>query len=214
MNLNEIRDVLKNVYGESPGKIPFELIGFDACLMGSYECANNISGYARYMVASEESENGLGWYYTDWVSELAGNPASNGAILGEKICSGSLTDCRRINDSTYATFSVIDLTKISQLREAHEEYFTAALANINKKTGFAAEFDGIAKSSDTESYHAKNESTFYVDLKSLAMNTRHLLPQASDKLLQAIKSAVVDTPKNGEGRNGGGISTYYPMQVT
>ena len=42
---------------------PFELIGFDACLMASVEMASVASPYAKYMVASEEVEPGSGWDY-------------------------------------------------------------------------------------------------------------------------------------------------------
>ena len=41
------------------------LIGFDACTRATYENANNIYGFAKYMVASEENESGYGWYYSD-----------------------------------------------------------------------------------------------------------------------------------------------------
>ena len=81
---------IKNVYGNSPAKPPFEIIGFDACLRASYECANNLDGFARYIVASKDSESGRGWYYTDWLNEFANNPATNGKVLGAIICFTSL----------------------------------------------------------------------------------------------------------------------------
>ncbi len=207
MSLNALSSAVKSVYGESPARPPFELIGFDTCLMGSYECANNINGFARYMVASEESENGLGWYYTDWLTELAQNPASNGAVLGEKICSGSLADCKHHNDWTASTFSVVDMSAFPRLKQAHEEYFTSALNRANTSRRFISDFDYIVhgEGSLTEGYKG-----CYVDLKSLATNTQYLLPDASRNLLSAIDAVIVGQPSNGAERIGGGISTYYP----
>ena len=40
-----------------------EWIGFDACLMASLETARMASPYARYMIASQETEPATGWDY-------------------------------------------------------------------------------------------------------------------------------------------------------
>ncbi len=207
MSLNALSSAIKRVYGESPAKPPFELIGFDTCLMGSYECANNINGFARYMVASEANENGYGWYYTDWLAQLAEHPESNGAVLGEKICSGSLEDCKRKNDWLQSTFSVVDMSAFHRLQQAHEEYFTAAINQANTSTRFISDFANIV---DGEGSLTEGYSKCYVDLKSLATNTQNLLPEASRNLLSAIDAVIVGQPSNGAERTGGGISTYYP----
>jgi len=56
------------------GGFNVELIGFDTCLMSSLEVASVVSGYASYMIASEESEPAEGWRYDTLVSYLAKNP--------------------------------------------------------------------------------------------------------------------------------------------
>ena len=43
----------------------FEFVGFDACLMGTVETAGLMASYARYMVASQETEPGCGWEYME-----------------------------------------------------------------------------------------------------------------------------------------------------
>ena len=40
----------------------FDFIGFDACLMATVENGIMLSQYADYMIASEETEPGVGWY--------------------------------------------------------------------------------------------------------------------------------------------------------
>ena len=60
LSLAELREAFEN----SPvAKEPLEWIGFDACLMGSLEVANLCAPYARYMIASQEEEPGMGWDY-------------------------------------------------------------------------------------------------------------------------------------------------------
>ncbi len=48
-----------------------EMIGFDACLMATLECAIALSPYASYMVASEEIEPGTGWDFTALLAAIA-----------------------------------------------------------------------------------------------------------------------------------------------
>ena len=55
------------------GGVYFDFIGFDTCLMGTVENALMLTAHADYLIASEETEPGLGWYYTNWLSRLSAN---------------------------------------------------------------------------------------------------------------------------------------------
>lgn len=206
MSFNAIRIALEEIYGKSPVKTPFEIIGFDTCSMASYESAKTIEGFAKYMVASEAPENGFGWYYTDWLNLLAEHPESNGAVLGEKICSSSLEDCKRHNDSNESTFSVVDISKLDRLYVAHQKFFTEAL-NRSKDSGqFSTRFDRMAKNVPMKQYN-----NAYIDLKVLAEGSKNFMPDAADDLITAVSDVVVGKPSNGAlYRESGGISTYYP----
>jgi hypothetical protein len=54
-------------------KTKFDFIGFDACLMATYETASVLSPYANYMLASEEKEPSGGWNYTTLMTKLGSN---------------------------------------------------------------------------------------------------------------------------------------------
>ena len=62
--LNEMRTAMDaSVFkGGADGK-KLDLVGFDACLMGSLECMTIWQDYADYYVGSEELEPGDGWNY-------------------------------------------------------------------------------------------------------------------------------------------------------
>ncbi|MBR6887610.1 MAG: hypothetical protein IKN16_04110 [Selenomonadaceae bacterium] len=197
-----IKSTLESLYTPSVKAPPFEIIGFDACLMSSMESARSIEGFARYMVASEAEEDFKGWHYTDWLNELVKNPKTTGANLGEKICLSSYNNSSKKSE---ATFSVVDMAQFSNLSNAHQNFFSEAVTRAKNSKGFATEFHRIAKNPKTEEY-----DNWYVDLKSLATNTQYLMPTSSSNLLNAINNAIVGTPYNGNLRTGGGISTYYP----
>ena len=63
----------------------FDIVGFDACLMGSVELTLAISEYADYYVASAEVEPGFGQDYRGWVSALGANPDYDSFELGKMI---------------------------------------------------------------------------------------------------------------------------------
>ena len=56
--------------------VAFDFIGFDACLMATAENALMLTKHADYLIASEETEPGVGWYYTNWLTSLGKDPSS------------------------------------------------------------------------------------------------------------------------------------------
>ncbi|MBQ5449159.1 MAG: hypothetical protein IIT57_03885, partial [Treponema sp.] len=55
------------------GGVKFDFVGFDACLMATAETALMMNRHADYMIASEETEPGIGWYYTNWLNDFGRN---------------------------------------------------------------------------------------------------------------------------------------------
>ena len=212
LSLNEIRDGFAAVYDNSAENPPFEVVGFDTCLMATYELANDLYGFSRYMVASEELEPGNGWEYTGLLSSLAENPAMSGAGLGQSICDSYYKGCEEYWTEDNATLSVIDLSKIPQLRTAYENFGIEALkysAQDSKK--FFATLGRHA--SRAENYGGNTrESGYYdmIDLGDLARKTKNLLPESSTALVDAIDEAVVYKVNGVYRDQGSGISGFYP----
>ena len=51
--------------------------------MATLETAMVCNTYADYMIASEESEPGTGWYYTDWLTALSQNTSASTESIGK-----------------------------------------------------------------------------------------------------------------------------------
>jgi len=212
LSLNEIHDAFAAVFNNSAENPPFEVIGFDTCLMATYELANDLYGFGRYMVASEEVEPGNGWEYTGLLTALANNPAMSGAGLGQSICDSYYKGCEDVWSEDNVTLSVIDLAKIPQLREAYENFGVEALKlSSENPQKFFSNFGRQANRSENYGGNTR-ESGYYdmIDLGDLAKKSKKLLPQTSENLIQAIDEAVV-YKINGEYRDkGSGISGFYP----
>lgn len=59
--------LLSGISGSKLGKVDrsfrLSLLGFDACLMGSYDVLEALAPLTHFFLASEENEPGHGWNY-------------------------------------------------------------------------------------------------------------------------------------------------------
>jgi hypothetical protein len=76
----------------------FELIGLDACLMSQLEVYTALQPYARYAVASEEVEPGLGWAYSAFLSLLVYDPLIDTEQLAINIVETYIDQDERVVD--------------------------------------------------------------------------------------------------------------------
>ena len=106
MTLDELATGLKN------GGCTFDVIGFDACLMATLETAMVLEPYADYMIASEETEPGIGWYYTGWLTSLTQNTSMPTTDLGKKLIDDYVATCKSKTPQSQATLSLIDLAEL------------------------------------------------------------------------------------------------------
>ncbi len=212
LTLNEVKDAFAAVYDANTENPPFEVIGFDTCLMATYEMANTIYGLSHYMVASEEVEPGNGWEYKSWLSALGNNPAMSGAGLGQVICNSYYQGCEDAWSEDTVTLSVVDLTKLPNLRTAYENFGIEALRlSAQNPRKFFSQFGRSAKNS--ENYGGNTRESGYFDMVyigDLANNAKDLLPQTATTLIRAIDDAVIHKVTGPYRSNGSGISGFYP----
>ena len=211
LSLNDIRQAFDAVYEPSVEKPPFELIGFDACLMATYETAHMLEGLTRYMVGSEEVEPGCGWYYTDWVGALAKNQAMGGNGLGKVICDSYVKGCEDEDVDDAITLSVIDMSKLPALKVAYDAFGIEALETAAKqpKKFFSAYAREAKKAENYGGNTRKQGFTNMVDLADLAKASKEQLPKSSNQLIKAVNDAVI-YKVNGYCRDqGSGISGFH-----
>jgi len=122
------------------GDNKLEFIGYDACLMAVQDVAQKNSLHAKYMVASQENEPGMGWAYDYWLPTLCNNPNTDTFTILKKIADSYVEVC----DETYAywgyeppktTMSVLDLDKSTTFMDSWEEAITET--NISSTADFA-----------------------------------------------------------------------------
>ena len=219
MTFSAIRKAISDAVGDDQTR-RFELIGFDACLMGTLEIAEALKDVGRYLAASQDIEPGRGWDYTSFLNFISGNPSADGAAIGKAIAEGYLAKVNKYSQSAAdsLTFSTTKLAAIPRLRAA----LAALSVKLRNRLESGADssrlstWQAIAQSrSRSPDFFASNldiaSTTDAVDLRSLIDGLEDPASAEQTELIDAINSAVVHKLENIKYRdNVGGLNVMFP----
>jgi len=210
LTVKEFRAAFESVSAPNPQDPPFDIIGFDACLMATVDVAGAFREFGSCLVASEELEPGNGWYYTGWLQALAENPDMSAEQLGTAICDAYVQGCEISGTGDDITLSVVDLSKAEALLEAYNALGIQALVETMDDPAFYTAFSRGAITA--ESYGGNTEEQGYtnmVDLGHLARNSASLLPESAAKVLSALEECVLYRVHGPYRSESTGLSCYY-----
>jgi hypothetical protein len=206
---------------QNTGVDKFELIGFDACLMGQIEVFGSLYPYSNYMVASEEVIPGYGWSYAAWLGQLAQNPAVDGSGLSQSIIStyvindvvlsdGRATSDEIAQEEATTTLSAIESARVPDVIGAMNQ-FVSAVASLDQS--LVAEARTYSRS--YFSLFGEDVSPSFIDLGNfsevlMTLTDDATIQQTAIQLQTAIASAVV-AEKHGVNMSGSnGIAFHFP----
>ena len=211
LTVQEIHDAVSGAL-EDTGVEKLDLLGFDACLMATYEVATNMAPLADRMVASSELEPGHGWDYHAYQA-VADDPNATADDLGTAIVDGFRAQAQAEGTDANVTLALIDLTQMDVVDQAVAD-FTAALEDRGADVAPAI---GRVRP-DSYSYGRSpdpSQDTFMTDLGDLAArigNEALDVSAEADALQKAINDAVVHKVSGPEAEAFTGLSVYFPPQ--
>lgn len=187
-----------------------EMIGFDACLMGSIETAWFLRDYAEYFVASQELEPGEGWDYT-FLEKL--NDCANGAELGRLIVDSYIAFYEDLFDKkpyqkADVTLSCTDLSKVDAVEQAMDALFGVVNKDVvsgnitnasrcrNRAKGFGRVRDGDFNGFDL------------IDILHMTTLLKNEYADSATQLEKALGEYIVYSRSNT--LNANGVSVYHP----
>ncbi|MCQ2418981.1 MAG: clostripain-related cysteine peptidase [Clostridia bacterium] len=199
MTLANINTALKNA------KCKFDFIGFDACLMATLETDLVCNSYADYMIASEESEPGTGWYYTNWLNQLSQDTSTPTVELAKTIIDNFVSASCAQQPNAQVTLSVVDLAELDGTIPDALRDFAASTNELVKSDNYKQVADARAV---TRQFAAKSKLN-QIDLVDFAtrVNTKE-----AKALAKALKSCVKYNQTTIT--NSYGISMYFPYETT
>ncbi len=176
------------------GGVKFDTVIFDACNMCTLEMAMALDGYADYMVGAESYVNGVGIYYTDWLSLLDKDPRD----YGEKIVRDYMDHIAE--DYLQGSMSVIRLNTMDEVYEAYINYLKEAKKNLD-----AGDYSTYYQARGNCGYYEENDSVDLITLANSYQNSK------STPLINAVVNTVVYTESDFV--YGHGLMAYSPYEA-
>jgi hypothetical protein len=195
---------------EEAGVEKLDLLGFDACLMATYEVASTLAPLADRLVASSELEPGHGWDYTA-LQVLADDPSTDVDTLGTALVDGFEAQAQEAGTDSDITLSLVDLTQMDAVDGAMGE-LTAALIEradtVSPVVGRTLAVNhGYGRNPDPSA------DTFMTDLGALVAQIGIEALDVSDQadaVMRAINDAVVHKIQGPAAADYSGLSIYFP----
>ena len=201
MSLAGINTALKD------GGVYFDFVGFDTCLMATVENALVVSNYADYLVASEETEPGVGWYYTDWLNAFGKDTSMETIQIGKNIIDSYTAECARTCPGQKTTLSLIDLCELSQT-------VPKELADFSKDTSEMISGDNFQAVSNARSGTREFATSSRIDQVDLVDFAIRMDTTQAKELADTLKGAIKYNRTSSNMTNAYGLSIYFPYQRT
>ncbi|MCR5825760.1 MAG: peptidase C11 [Oscillospiraceae bacterium] len=190
----------------SDAGVSFDFIGFDACLMATLENALMLSKHADYLIASEETEPGVGWYYTNWLSKLSANTSMPTIEIGKNIVDDFVSVCAQKCRGQDTTLSVVDLAELECTVPETFRAFAADTLSLQE-----SDFARVSHARGSAREFAASNKIDQVDMVHLATN---LGSDDAQALADALLSAVKYNKTSSSVSNAYGLSVYFPYRRT
>ena len=186
------------------GGVKFDFIGYDACLMATLENALMCAKHADYLIASEESEPGTGWYYTNWLTELGRDTSLSTLDVGQRICDDFVTQSARQCPGQQTTLSLIDLAELEYTVPGKFASFSRSISDMvaNK------EYKAISNARSGAREFARSTRIDQVDLADLC----NRMDTGESRALSAALTEAVKYNRTGNISRAYGLSVYFPYQ--
>ncbi len=228
--LNELDGALAEIQRQT-GMDKFELIGLDACLMAHLEVFTVLEPYARYAVASQETEPAVGWAYASFIQALSDNPNMDGADLAKRIVNSYIDEDQRILDDQAraemmngrapsaaqlsrkmgenVTLSAVDLSALPELNSAVND-----LAYSLQGAGGNAVAKAQKYAQAYTSVFGRSVPASYIDLGNFTQILQDQLRGDGLQSIQRVQNAIDDmviAERHGSSKKGSnGVSIYFP----
>lgn len=201
MDLAEINQALAD------GGVKYDFVGFDACLMATVETALMLDAHSDYLIASEETEPGIGWYYTDWLTELSENTSMSTIEIGQHIVDDFVNKCATQCAGQKTTLSVVDLAELS----ATVPEDLTAFASYTTELIETKEYSTVSTARASTREFASSSQIDQIDLIDFAIK---LGSDEGEALAEALKGAVKYNNTSSNMTNAYGLSIYFPYRKT
>lgn len=209
LNLEELHQGIADGLAAA-GVAQLDMLGFDACLMATYEVASELAPVARRMVASQELEPGHGWDYRS-LQVLVDQPGVDVDTLGRALLDGFKAQAEASQTSSDITLHLIDLTQMPALDAALATFAAAVDARaaqvapvIGETRAHTLEFGRSPDGEETTHMTDLGQLVAEIGIEALDVSAE------ADAVSRAINDVVLASVKGRARLGATGLSIYFP----
>ena len=230
LSLPEMQAAFEEAFEKDQSKKIFDLIGFDACLMGSVEVANIFEPYAKYLLASEDLESGEGW---NWENVIRNADTNHDDVTGdnlniERFARAIVNDYSSVKTDDVPggfskTLSVVNLDKLKMVKEKFNAVASTAAIALQSEEKSALRNAFFNAAIEASGYGKRGQKSsddrISIDWKNFAqiakknVNTGSVIETLND-FIHAFDEYVIYSSHNNEYANGvsfGGLEETAPL---
>lgn len=189
-----------------------DLLGMDACLMSNLEVAFQVRPYAKYLVASEESEPNDGWPYERLLRHLVDDPNLPTAQIADHIVQDYIRSYLDRGYTDAVTQTALELGRMDELTTPLDALANALLAENREQMRFNL-WNAMFRTTRFWGDTLLDVTHFCEELEKQAISpaTRQASQQVRLALAQGAGRFVVAEKHNGKKvARCGGVTIYLP----
>ncbi len=188
----------------------FDLIGFDACLMGDLLVLKAMKGFADYMISSQDIEPAHGWDYNAFTA-IVDSPAITVEALGKLVVDGFYAQATKKKQASSVTLALYKLANV----QAVEDKVQALAYQMKQQVAVTPNALGIGRNNALEFGRSTDpDESFYMvdvgDLATEAAKQSDALGPSKDALLKALDDLVVAKVAGEVTARATGVALYHP----
>lgn len=195
----------------STGVDKLDMIGFDACLMATYEVVSTLAPYADYMVASEEVEPGHGWNYGQ-LAVIEEDPGTDAPALASAMLEGYSEQAEAEGTDSDITLGILDLAGVDELQAAMSDVADAYIDDPGAYTPelASAQQDVLEFGRDPDPAYSMYQIDLGGFLANLVESGDSELAERATSAIEALDAMVIEHVAGPATSASTGLSIYFP----
>lgn len=195
LTLDEMQQAIRNT------GVKFEMIGFDACLMGGLETACAFYDTADYLIASEDFESGRGWEYRNWLTILGSDSSTAMSELAKVIIDDFVKESYAYDSD--GILALVDLRYARLLFQSWVDFAYASKDDLlacnysmqmsrsdRASLRFATPLERIMRDPWEALFESESNGDYYIEEYNYAVDLMALANTLNTEEAEALKSAL------------------------
>ncbi|MFP4497497.1 MAG: clostripain-related cysteine peptidase [Vulcanimicrobiota bacterium] len=184
-----------------------DVLGMDACLMGTLEVAYDMRNYSAFQVLSERSEPGTGWPHDTVLGYLKSNPTATARDFASIIVD-KYRDHYSNESYNYPTLTALDSSKVGAIAQAVDVFSVECINNMDDTLESALETARTSAAPADSAFSSYRDLIGFCNVIAGSNGVTNQIQLYAAAVQSATSDAIINTWTYTAGYNG--LSIWIP----